>query len=82
MFDEVRVIRLTLDDHHVIAGSHKEVRPPQIGDTGTVIETPETQRTPTYLVERVDDEGLTWWLADLAAEELELISRLPPKRTR
>ena len=80
MFDQVRVIRLTLVDRPAITGPGEAVRHPQVGDTGTVIETPETQTVPTYLVESVDDKEWTRWLADFAAEELELISRLPPKR--
>jgi hypothetical protein len=49
-------------------------RPPQIGDLGTVIDILHAPEQPAhYIVESSDREGITIWLGDFDAEELEPI---------
>jgi hypothetical protein len=43
--------------------------PPQIGETGTIVNISGAQVT----VENVDAEGDTVWVCDFAAEELEVV---------
>lgn len=50
-------------------------RPPQIGDTGAIVEILKAKGLPDcYVVENVANNGSTIWLADFFAEELEVIS--------
>ncbi len=49
-------------------------RPPQIGDLGTVLDILEAPDRPAhYVVEASDSDGITIWLGDFDAEELEPI---------
>lgn len=50
-------------------------RPPQIGDLGTIVYiAPGSQgKNSWYIVECLDNNGLTVWLADFREDELELV---------
>jgi hypothetical protein len=69
--DTVRVIRLLVSDREVM-GSGAEPRQPRVGETGAVVDDVGDE---IFLVERVTADGLTVWLAEFAAAELELIDR-------
>ncbi len=73
-YDVVRVVsfRIANRPHEGTAGV---IRPPRIGDIGTVVHEykPEDLTAPVR-VENVDEEGMTIWLADFAREELELVT--------
>jgi hypothetical protein len=47
-------------------------RPPQVGDTGTIVDVLAAPGLPyNYVVEASGQDGITIWLGDFAAEELE-----------
>jgi hypothetical protein len=47
-------------------------RPPQVGDTGTIIDVLSAPGLPyNYVVEADGLDGVTIWLGEFAAEELE-----------
>ena len=69
--DTVRIVRLRTPTRE-ISGTPHVLRQPTIGETGTVVgEGP----AGTYLVEHVDADGMTPWLAGFGADELELVER-------
>lgn len=54
--------------------SDDDRRPPEIGDTGTVVEILHAPGNPRmYLVESCDSTGASVWVCDFLAEELELV---------
>ncbi len=67
----VRVVQLT-DKERWWTGTDDVARPPEIGDRGTIVHVydPNNHNTP-YVVECVDQEGNTVWVADLDPEEIE-----------
>jgi hypothetical protein len=67
--DMVRIVRL-LEPVRPFQGSEGASRPPQVGDTGTIV---AVCGGSAYTVERVASDGMTAWLADFAPEELELV---------
>jgi hypothetical protein len=67
-YDIVKVVKLNTTNRQFV-GSENISRPPQVGDTGTVVHTLETNKA--FIVEMVDSSGYTVWLADFLAEELE-----------
>ena len=69
LYTRVRVSRL-LTPQRAVSGSGASVRQPQVGDTGTVVEYFGNLEGATYLVESVDAEGATVWLAEFSAQEL------------
>jgi hypothetical protein len=69
LYSRVRVSRL-LTSHRAVSGSGAKTRQPEVGDTGTVVEYFGNIEGPTYLVENVDAEGATVWLAEFSAQEL------------
>jgi hypothetical protein len=47
-------------------------RPPRVGDVGTLLDVLQAHGLPDrYVVESSDENGITIWLADFTAEELE-----------
>lgn len=49
-------------------------RPPQVGDVGTLLDVLHAPGLPDrYVVESSGGDGITVWLVDFAAEELEPI---------
>jgi hypothetical protein len=67
----VRVVRLNQAHRHWLS-SEGVGRPPQFGDIGTIvhIDVLNDPATP-YIIECVDDQGLTVWLADFDRDEIE-----------
>ena len=57
-------------DHYDGWGLNK--RPPQVGDTGTIVDILHAPDLPDcYVVESSGDGGVTVWLGDFCIEELE-----------
>ena len=53
-------------------GWHVNQRPPQVSDVGTLLDILHAPGLPDrYVVESCDADGVTAWLGDFAAEELE-----------
>jgi hypothetical protein len=52
------------------------MRPPQVGDVATICHElhPDDPIAPV-VVEKVDENGMTLWLAEFSREELELVRR-------
>jgi hypothetical protein len=49
-------------------------RPPQVGDVGTLLDILQAPGLPDlYVVESSGADGITVWLGDFAAEELEAV---------
>ncbi len=69
-YDIVRVVQL-LDPSRKFSGTDGFSRPPQVGDEGTVVCVYDPQN---FAVEMVEKNGMTIWLADFLAEELQQIS--------
>ena len=76
-YDVVRVVSLRIANRP-FDGAAGFMRPPRIGDIGTVVHEykPEDLTAPV-IVEDVDEDGMTIWLADFARDELELVSSGP-----
>lgn len=70
----VRQLLQSADDYN---GWHVNERPPQVGDTGTLIDVLTAPGLPDkYIVESVTPDGATTWHAAFYAEELEFIQFL------
>ena len=69
--DTVRVVRLLALEREV-TGSTEPTPQPRVGDTATVV---ADVGEDLYLVEHATDDGVTLWMAELAAEELVLVDR-------
>lgn len=65
----VRVARLLRPDRH-FQGTPEVYRAPQVGDIGTLV---YAYDVTSFSVECVNTEGMTVWLADFFAEELEFL---------
>jgi hypothetical protein len=76
LHDTVRVVRL-LESEREVSGSLAESRQPRVGETGAVV---ADVGDDLYLVEQVTADGVTVWMAEFAAAELELVSRPPGAR--
>jgi hypothetical protein len=74
-YDIVRVTKL-IDPARKFDGTKGVLRPPQIGDVATICHEydPMDPNAPV-MVEMVDNEGLTLWIADFKRNELELVKR-------
>ena len=70
--DVVRVRELSRPDQE-FAGSENIKRPPRLGDIGTIVHDYVTSGTRAFIVECVDTNGGTIWLADFDENELEAI---------
>lgn len=71
-YDSVRICRLLVPERP-FDGTEGVARPPRSGDTGTVVATGGRGTEKTWVVESVNAEGKTVWLADFRTEELEKI---------
>ncbi len=70
-FDCVRVVRLH-QSGRPYDGTEAVMRPPQIGDVGAIVHVHAVDSgVAGYLVECVDAEGYTVWLADFLPDEIE-----------
>ena len=68
-YDVVRVVKLRNPDRH-FDGTIGVRRSPRVGDIGTICHV----HTPgDVLVEMVNNDGMTVWLADFETEELEIV---------
>ena len=69
--DCVKIIRLLESDRHY-DGTEGVKRAPQIGDEGTIVHVYTTDgKTAGFIVENVNKEGYTIWLADFLPEEIQ-----------
>ena len=74
-YDIVRVVRLESPDRFY-DGTESVMRPPRIGDVATIChENKPGDPSGSVVVEMVDQDGMTIWLADFARDELELVRR-------
>jgi hypothetical protein len=73
LHDAVRIVRL-LTANRYYDGTVGVRRPPEVGDSGTVVHEydREDPRAP-FMVEKSDADGNTVWLADFEPDEIELI---------
>ena len=69
--DSVRVVRL-LEEEREVTGSSNPAPQPRVGDRATVV---ADVGEGLYLLESCTDDGVTLWMAEFAAEEMELIER-------
>ena len=74
--DTVRVVRLHEPDRDVTS-AFEEAPQPRIGEIATIV---DDVGDGLYLVERATADGVTAWLAEFLADELELVDRGPPSR--
>ncbi|HMS39041.1 MAG TPA: hypothetical protein PKE69_02360 [Pyrinomonadaceae bacterium] len=65
--DCVRIVKL-LRENRLFDGTESIKRPPRVGDIGTIVHFAEN----FCIVENVDAEGYTVWLADFSMEEVEI----------
>ena len=70
--DVVRVAQLIQSDRHH-DGTAGVKRPPHVGDCGAIVHIPTGSNSEWCIVECVDKDGFTIWLADFAADGLELV---------
>jgi hypothetical protein len=74
-YDVVRVVRLANPDRFY-DGTETVMRPPRIGDVATIChENEPCDPSGSVVVEMVDQDGMTIWLANFARDELELVGR-------
>jgi len=73
VYDRVRVVNLKIAGRPYF-GTAGFMRPPRIGDIGTVVAGYEPEDlTAPLIVENRDEKGATLWLADFARDELEVV---------
>ena len=71
-FDAVRVVRIdgVPEDH---LASSQSLRPPRVGDLGTVVDRRDDEGGQTrFVVESTADDSRLIWLAEFRADEIEL----------
>ncbi len=76
--DTVRIVRLHEPDRDVTS-AFEDAPQPRVGESATVV---DDVGEGLYLVERTTADGVTAWLAEFLADELELIDRAPPSLDR
>lgn len=69
-YDPVKLVALLKPARH-FDGTEGVARAPRIGDTGTIVAISAQGDAETYVVESVDSDGHTLWLADFQREELD-----------
>jgi hypothetical protein len=74
--DRVRVVRLNEPEREVTS-AWEDAPQPRVGEIATVV---DDVGDGIYLVERNTDDGVTAWLAEFEATELELVDRALPRR--
>jgi len=71
-YDVVKVVSL-LTESRRIDGTDSIMRQPKIGDVGTIVNVlDDAGYESKYIVESVNQDGMTVWLADFKHSELEL----------
>jgi hypothetical protein len=70
-FGVVRVVKLIAADRH-FDGSESVMRAPEVGDKGVIVYLHD-ENAAACIVECVDRDGMTVWLADFDFEELEAV---------
>ena len=73
--DTVRVVRLEEPDREVTS-AFEEAPQPRVGELATIV---DDVGDGLYLVERTTADGITAWLAEFLADELELVDRAAPR---
>lgn len=74
-YDIVRIAKLHTNNRNV-DGNYKVNRAPRVGDIATIVhEYDPNDPNGKVIVEKVNDDGYTVWLADFEKDELEFISR-------
>jgi len=77
MFTELDLVRVNklMQSDRPYSGTASVMHPPLIGDCGTIVHiTPGMPGNPSWcIVECLDQNGLTIWLADFSTEELERV---------
>ena len=74
-YDIVRIVKLLTNDRK-FDGTNKVKRAPRVGDIATIVHEYEPSNpNGRFIVEKVNDDGHTVWLADFEKDELEFISR-------
>jgi hypothetical protein len=73
--DTVRVVRLEEPDREVTS-AFEEAPQPRVGELATIV---DDVGEGLYLVERTTADGVTAWLAEFLADELELVDRATPR---
>jgi hypothetical protein len=71
--DTVRIVRLLVPDREV-TGSSSAPPQPSVGEIGSVV---ADVGDGLFLVEHVTADGYTVWMAEFAADELELVVEPP-----
>jgi hypothetical protein len=74
-YQELSVVRIAVTDvgTRSYTGTQGVARAPEPGDKGTIVLVHESsQPEPAYMVEAVDSDGYTLWLADFTHSELTL----------
>jgi len=71
-YSEVRVTQLLGQGRHYW-GTDGVCRPPEVGDTGTIVYIVDWANPTVYIVESLDQHGYTVWVADFVADELALV---------
>ena len=69
-YDTVKITSLREPDRH-FDGTQAVARAPRSGDTGIIVAVSGKGKDKQYIVESVDPDGMTIWLADFYADELE-----------
>ena len=76
--DVVRIVRFK-EASRQFSGTEGVMRAPEIGDKGTVVHMHERINSePEFMVESVNGEGFTLWLADFALSEVALEWKFEP----
>jgi hypothetical protein len=74
-YPELSVVRIAVSDAAArsYTGTEGVSRAPALGDKGTIVHVHDVkQPEPAYIVEAVDSDGYTLWLADFTHSELSL----------
>jgi hypothetical protein len=76
-YDVVRVKKLNQPNRHY-DGTASVRRPPRIGDDGTIVYIPQEMQglNSWCIVQCLDNDGLTIWVADFTTDELELVEAI------
>ena len=69
--DRVRIVRLHSREREVTS-AWEDAPQPRVGEVGTIV---DDVGEGFYLVERTTDDGVSAWLAEFEAAELELVDR-------
>lgn len=70
-YDPVKIVSL-LNPNREFHGSDEVARAPRVDDTGIIVAMSGQRDEKTYVVESVDSDGMTIWIADFHEDELAL----------